>query len=281
MPLHPGYGQPYQVGPQDRDLLQLAERLGTDFPTLSGMNPSITSISTGQYINIPGVPPVPGTTPPNPGIPGVPPGVQTTPSASPTLSAANQYGAPIGPVMPNLQPNAGQLLGQQYANQYNNLSPSESGSGTIRGPHTATPENALRLTFMKQNLLSATDPSEFPPTMSATDAGMMGFSPSQMTQAGYVLKNGTWSLPSAGGAPGAAGAPAAGPQTANNWMTNPSLHLVKFNARAKNKKNRFVTTEKWARNAWKRKLRPQQRTEPAAEVRPDTPSTTLDLVLGS
>lgn len=270
-PMPPSSSNTYQVQPEDRDLLTLAEKLKTDYPTLTGMNPSITSISTGQFIRVP----QPAPTIPNPygDVPAM--SMNTNPAAA----------APMGPVPPpSPSPVVPGVPAHAQPIQGNYLSNLNSPTSSLRGPHTVTPQNAVRLAFLKQNLANATDPSQFPPTLSASDVGLMGYTPAQMIQAGYQLSNGNWVLPGAAGAPGTTTSPQ--PTTNNNWMTNPSLHLIQFNKNAKNKKSTFVTTEKWARNAWQRKRgrgghAVEIAPEPAAEVRADTPSTTLDLVLGT
>jgi hypothetical protein len=76
------------------------------------------------------------------------------------------------------------------------------------------------------------------------------------------------------------------PQSDNNWQTNPALNIVTWNRNAKNKKNTFKTTEKWARNAMRRKMgkgknKPAQPAQPAAPSTREGPQTILDLHLGS
>lgn len=265
-PLNPQSSNPlsYQVAPEDRDLLTLAEKLKTDYPTLVNLNPSITSISQGQFINIPGQ--------------------QYNEPIGPNRPPAGlQYPAPIGPALPPVQgPKPPPTYGSPYipsvpnhAQPITNLYPSNlnaSGNPGSALANTMTDARAYQLSLTKQGMMNAADPSQWPNLLSTGDVSFMGFTPAQMTAAGFTMKNGNWVK---GPTPGAVGQPT----TNNNWQTNPSLHLVTFNKNAKNRQNRFVTTEKWARNAWKRKMR-EQRTAPAVEVRSDTPSTTLDLVLG-
>jgi hypothetical protein len=261
--------QPYQVQETDRDLLTLAEKLKLDYPTLKAANPSITSISPGQFINRP----LQQTSPvlSNSSATGVEeiqtgsflggnnlaPTVNTgyypnNPNApAPTPPPPPTYG-PMGNLRPPIQP----------ANPY-----------TVN-PYL-DPKNEARVYVLQNQLLTAQSFADLPPLVSSADAAHAGFSPAKMLQAGYVLKNGNWVK---GTGPGG------GPVSDNNWETNDALHLITMNRNAKNRRNRFQTTLKWAKNAWKRKklaAKGHGRTEPAAEIRMDTPSTTLDLILGS
>lgn len=108
----------------------------------------------------------------------------------------------------------------------------------------------------------------------------------EMISNGYTYDNirKEWRL-AGSAAPGGTTAPSGnGPQSGNNWMTNPALHIVTWNKNAKNKHSTFQTTEKWARNAMKRKKRAGGGPQQVAEVVPGnaggTPSTVLNLHLG-
>lgn len=98
-------------------------------------------------------------------------------------------------------------------------------------------------------------------------------------QMGYVMnENGILVKSGTPGAPGAT--------SANNWETNPALNIVTWNRNAKNPKSRFQTTEKWAANAYRRKMGKgkNQRPGTAAPVGPTStegPSSVLDIHLGS
>jgi hypothetical protein len=188
-------GKPYQVTPSDKDLVQIAANNGIDYNTLKAANPSITSVSPGQFVNIP--------------------------------------------------------------------------------PQGYTPGGSI--SSLQNALQSATDPSQLPPSVNFSDVLSAGYTPEQMTQAGYVLQNGMWRLASQS---------APGFQSGNNWQTNPALHTVQFNRNAKSARNRFQTTEKWQQNTLRRKRRQAKgiggpRTQPGAPLRADNPATTLDVILGS
>lgn len=88
-----------------------------------------------------------------------------------------------------------------------------------------------------------------------------------MNENGILVKQGT---------PGAPG-----PQSGNNWETNPALHVVTWNRNAKNWKSRFKTTEKWAANAMRRKRRGGGDARPAGQTAREGPSSILDIHLGS
>lgn len=93
-----------------------------------------------------------------------------------------------------------------------------------------------------------------------------------MNENGILVKQGT---------PGAPGA-----TSGNSWENNPALHIVTWNRNAKNYKSRFRTTERWAANAYRRKMGKGKNQRPAAgaPVGPTStegPSSVLDIHLGS
>jgi hypothetical protein len=299
----PKTGNPaYQIQETDRDLLELSARMDLNYQEVKRLNPSITSISPGQYINLP---------------PKQPPGYNPL---EPVGNALSSTWRSLGNLAGDL---AGRVTGTQYGfntnfaniafgknpnlpNPYGGLG--NTPYGPTQGPPAprqtpaqaliaagvppsvvATvlantsdyfdPKNEARADLLKRRLQTATDPSQLPQLILASDAAHAGFSPAQMLQAGYVLRNREWVFSGA-----ASGTGTGGPSSGNNWQTNDSLHLITFNRNAKNKRSRFQTTLKWAKNAWKRKklaAKGHVRTQPAAEIRPDSPSTTLDLILGS
>ena len=285
MPLPPGY-QPYQVQQEDKDLLTLAARLNVPFQTLKQANSSITSISQGQFINVP----KPPAGPPKP--PALSPGASAAVSGIPEpsgpyniSSGVGQYlaGANLPPGYPGNYQVPGSLAAPFRPNDSPDYSPALTGDRNIEMQN-----DMIRVYQLKTTMQNAKDPSQMPKTISNADAARMGFPPAQMIQAGYVMKNGNWILSGGAGGTGSGSwtSPTTGNtyQSANNWETNPALHMVVFNRNAKNKNSKFVTTEKWAQNAYRRKKRAAKGigvTQPGNDIRADTPSTTLDLVLGT
>jgi hypothetical protein len=263
MPLH----NPYQVQETDRDLLQIAEQQKLNFSELKQLNPNITSISPGQFISVPK--PATGlqySTPAGPPAPiSIPPGV-----------AAAVSGLPQLPMSTGQSSNQAPVVQQPYG------PPKPVWNSAMTGDQDMASQNdAIRIYNLQTTMQSATDPSQMPSTVSNADAARLGYSPAQMKQAGYVMRgDGNWvNANSAGGGGGGA------LQSGNNWQTNDALHIITFNRNAKNKHSKFETNLKWAKNAWKRQKRRAKgegaRTEPANFIRGDTPSTTLDLILGS
>jgi hypothetical protein len=262
--------QPYQVEETDRDLLTLAEKLKLDYPTLKAANPSITSISPGQFINRP----LQQTSPvlSNTSATGMEE-IQTGSflggnNLAPTVNTG-YYQAPASMAQTGITgaPPVGYGPGSQPTRP-----PQASVMGANRGPSPIV----IQAYQLKNTLANITDPSQLPPSLDPTLVAAAGYTPAKMLEAGYVLQSGKWVRAGANGV--------APPQTNNNWETNDALRLITFNRNAKNRRSRFETTLKWAKNAWKRKklaAKGHGRTEPAAEIRMDTPSTTLDLILGS
>jgi hypothetical protein len=275
---------PYQVTETDKDLLKIAEQQGFNFQELKKLNPNITSISPGQFINTPpklqySVPAGPPTL--SPGASAAVSGF-TQPSGPYNISSGvNQYlsGAnlPAGYPGPYHVPGSLAAPVRPADSQFNLVS--SNGDRDIESQN-----DMIRVFQLKTTMENATDPSQLPKVISNADAARMGYPPAQMIQAGYVMKNGNW-INAKGTSGSVYGAGGVGFQSANNWQTNDALHLITFNKNAKNKHSKFETNLKWAKNAWKRKKRAAKgigaRTEPGAEIRADTPSTTLDLVLGS
>lgn len=279
----------YQVQEQDKDLLTLAARLGVDYQTVKLANPSITSISQGQFINLPaGGPPPPPKVPAGPPRPPAASALQySQPAGPPAIGSApyapgngsNTYSGPNAPYIPGY----GFTPSQPWEPTTTSTNSFLGGGGAVA--NTGQKERVFYNVFRLKN---ATDPSQLPGSIPATDLTAMGITPSKMLEAGYKLEGGNWILPGRGTAKPAAGA-AVGHQSANNWETNDALHMITYNRYGKNRKSRFVTNLKWAKNAWKRrKLAAKGHRggvsgiEPGMpEVRTDAPSTTLDLILGS
>lgn len=259
---------PYQVQETDKDLLTLSARLGVPFPTLKQLNPSITSISQGQFIN---VPKLPSATPPPP-----------SPSAP--------YGPPAGLPLPQVNASVPLARPAAYPGVPGSLAapyrpPTSTQQPANQPPGMASPyiSPGVSVGYLQATLQNAKDPSQLPPSIDPNMVTAAGYTPEQMLQAGYTMQGGYWVNSGAGATSGTGGT---APQSGNNWMTNPALHMIVYNRNAKNKHSRFVTTEKWARNAWKRSRRGMSkeafaRFHPGNPVRADTPSTTLDVVLGS
>lgn len=267
--------QPYQVQETDRDLLTLAEKLKLDYPTLKAANPSITSISPGQFINRP----LQQTSPvlSNSSMTGVEE-IQTG-----SFLGGNNLAPTVNTGYYQRTPDPQSLYRAYLPSGYGTMTP--SGQGGVPDPNGAvSPGGAnrgpspivIQAYQLKNTLANITDPSQLPPSLDPSLVAAAGYTPAKMLEAGYSLQNGKW-VRSASGVPGA--------QTNNNWETNDALRLITWKRNAKNKRNRFQTTLKWAKNAWKRKklaAKGHGRTEPGVvDIRMDTPSTTLDLILGS
>jgi hypothetical protein len=286
---------PYQVTETDKDLLQIAIKQGVSFWQLRKLNPNITSISPGQYINIP------TANTPKPYNP-FQPAITAFQQAGSALKNEFNYFAGAVTKSPygfttnfadqayKLNPNLPNPVGGVGNNPYGPPAPAAgtSPASTAWNPVMGGDRNiegqndTIRLYQLRTTMQNATDPSQLPGTITNADAARLGYSPAQMTQAGYVMKNGSW-INAAAVSPSGAGA---GFQSGNNWQTNPSLYRLQHGRNAKNKRNQFETNLKWERNFWRRKKRQAKgiggpRTEPGADIRPDTPSTTLDLILGS
>ena len=267
--------QPYQVEDTDRDLLTLAEKLKLDYPTLKAANPSITSISPGQFINRPLQQTSPALS--NTSMTGVEE-IQTG-----SFLGGNNLAPTVNTGYYQRTPDPQSLYRAYLPSGFGTMTPSGqsgvpgpaggAGMGADRGPSPIV----IQAYQLKNTLANVTDPSQLPPSLDPTLVAAAGYTPAKMLEAGYVLQSGKWVRAGANGM--------APPQTNNNWETNDALRLITFNRNAKNRRSRFQTTLKWAKNAWKRKklaAKGHTRTEPATvDIRMDTPSTTLDLILGS
>lgn len=260
---------PYQVQETDKDLLTLSARLGVPFPTLKNLNPSITSISQGQFINVPKLPsaPPPAPSPSTPYGPpaGLPLPQYNAPSLSGIPSVPQTYNTPGSLAAPYRPPTSQQPTNQPLAMATPYISP------------------GANVAYLQSALQNAKDPSQLPPSVAPNMVAAAGYTPEQMLAAGYTMQGSYWVHSGAGGTSGMGGST---PQSGNNWQTNPALRMIVFNRNAKNKHSTFTTNLKWAQNAWKRSRRGMSkeayaRFHPGNPVRADTPSTTLDLVLGT
>ena len=263
--------QDYQVQEQDRDLLTLAARLNTNYQTLKQLNPSIQSISQGQIINRPVQGPLP--------LPSPTPNLLTGSFLSGSGAVNTGTGASVPSFTGSPPPGYGPGAGFSQPPQ---ATPPPSATGSFLSGSGAVNTGALERVYALRNTLSNPNlqQSQLPQMILAGDASAAGYNPSQMLQAGYVLQNGQWRLgTSVAAQQGAAGGGVTGD-------IPDSQRMIMFNRNAKNRHSRFVTNLKWAKNAWKRKKMAakgydRNRTEPGVVVRQDSPSTTLDLVLGS
>lgn len=289
----------YQVKETDKNLLTLAARLKLEYNQVKSLNPNITSISTGQYINLPPTPPK---------IPGGPPknSKGQMQYAAPAGPPALQYSTPAGPYLPTSPSMAGMGgLGAPVRpkTSINFTTPANTPAGGAGNQMVSVPGPDGRPRVMQYStylnltaLQGATDPSQLPASVPGKDLTVMGFTPEQMSSAGYVLQAGNWVLPGRGtvAGSGAAAGMWVGPsgtvhQSANNWETNDALRLVTINRNAQNRNNRYVTNLKHAKTMWQHKKQAAKGARSAApvvqpgivDIRADAPSTTLDLILGS
>lgn len=297
----------YQVQEEDKDLATLATRMNTSYQTLKTLNPYITSISTGQIVNVPfsfGQVKMPnqaygfGAGQPNQGVQQPPIGPQPV----------QQFRGPYvgqGTYLPAAIPGGPgpSLYGQseKFGKQ-----PSTTPAGTTLGPQLGETA-AAALTATLSNAKSANDLPAFIPM---ADFNRTGWTLEQALEAGYILSNGMLVKSSAVGGPGA---PGGGVLTAQNA---PGVSLEQRYAANMAVQKQLMESYRWykgkyvkvgdlvrqgrlnlrtgrtydqpmRRNA-KGKLVPANRPaavqtppSPLETVRPDTPSVTLDLILGT
>ena len=297
----------YQVQETDKDLMELAARTKTSYQTLKNLNPYINSISQGQVINVPsgfGTTPNPmfATTPTNLNQGGVP--SQFGPQPPPEIQ---RYRGPyVGqgtylPAVPNV--GAGQSLYQQ----------SEKG-GTP--PKQSTPVYSgiqAAPTALLAALSAAKSPEDLPDVVSLADFRKTGLTLEQAFAFGYKLENGMLTQQPGGVAaqqPGgvltSANSPGATPEQryASNMAAQKEL-MESY--RWDKKKKKYVKVKDLVRQGrldlltWREYNQPMKRNKhgrlvpanrsaqaqietppsPLETVRADTPSVTLDLILGS
>lgn len=262
---YPGQTQPYQVKPTDKDLLTIAAQQGLNYPDLKALNPSITSISTGQYINVPKTfgPPAPS----QPVAPSVPASFVPAMNYNGPLpkTQTQTYGPPKPPPQMPISSQASPYAFGPQGTQSN-----QSNSPAL--PYVVSHDNFLvQVSNLKNTMENATDPSQLPSTVVPSMANAAGYTPEQMLSAGYQMKNGNWVKVDTS-APGNGGG--------GNQPFDPQKYLVRNRQYAHNERNRYWTTLAQKQNAYKR-AKHGRRTQPVNDVRADTPSTTLDVILGS
>jgi hypothetical protein len=278
----------YQVKEGDRDFLTLAANLGTDYNSLKQANPSIQSLSQGQFISVP-----------NYGLGGAP-----TPQYSPPQNAGNvpktnftsansfMSGSQVAPTYSNLSPRpslVNQGVPPSVAAQISSARPPAtslaSGSGSfLSGSGAVNTGLPQTISYETQSFQQALANNDFSQIEAFTQGTVVknGWTPAQMQAAGFERRaDGSYVNTYYKGPAGAGAAAPGAPQTNNNWQTNPALQQVTFN---KGKRNAFQTNLKWALNAWRRQSGRNRRPGPAPVAQPEIrggASSTLDLRIGS
>lgn len=293
----------YQVTQADKDLLTLSQRLNVDYQQLKQANPSIKSISPGQFINIPTKQTFTGVTPGNikPVVP------KNTPTGS-FLSGGGTLSLGVTPPKQST-PKAPQIpqLAQQYANQYINSmqQASQLNPKVYSGPNSFTRAGGQVPTAQLQyNINAMVAAGQLPktiPTGTSIINPQTGQPASQqeMQSNGYVYNNFTksWEL-------GGTGLPPQTQTTPDGQQTpTPAyLQIVNYNgtsmpaweAELRAKKAAGVTTRALSSREQRQQQIRNKRAKDAAyqaqlnaknnkpvEVRNDTGSTVLSLRLGS
>ena len=289
----------YQVQNNDKDLMELAARTNTPYQTLKNLNPYINSISQGQVINVPSgfgqttpldigqkQPLDLNTLAPKPGGAPFMTAFQAQQSgyASPGI-VPNQY----RPVQPGAFPNQTQAMLTP-----GNKPPTQNKNAPIYSGMQAAPMALL------QQLTNAQSADDLPDVVSLADFKKTGMTLEQAFAAGYKLENGMLTLNPAG---------TAGQQTQQNGTPEQNFAANMAAQKELMEKYRYYKgkyvkikdlvrqgrldlrtgreyDQPMRRNRHGRLVRadrPQAETpqSPLETVRPDTPSVTLDLILGS
>jgi len=169
----------YQIKPTDTNLQQVATNMGLDYNQLAEANPAISSVSTGQFINLPSIaspmPRVPSPTTPTGGF--LPVGKSSIPA--PQVSS---------PVVPSVAPTANDRVSTNGYNPY--ISPSYNPSNYKAKEFRDIEMN--RIANLSLILASAQNPQQLPPSINQRDVYTMGFTPQDMIAAGYKLERGSY-----------------------------------------------------------------------------------------
>lgn len=303
---------PYQIKEEDEDLLTTANNLGVPYDLLTQANPNIQSVSQGQFINVPNL--LTGNIPTN--VPSSAGGLMAVSGSNAPYrgqpEAVSLYGSSIGgvgaignmgqniplptsPGTPNTPqigftpPNPGAIPAP---------TPQQIKDTPVAGRLLALAEQE-QLNKLQTSLVNATSPDQLPPNVPAIDAFKLGYTPEDMKQAGYVFYRGTYKkaeVASVNATPSVvtAGTPQSTRTTdefGNAW--NPATAQTDVYG------GRFVQegAKRWRRTSggrfvqegasggrWRKTGSASSRggqTTPQPIIRSDTPSTTLDLVLGT
>lgn len=285
----------YQVQETDKDLATLATRMNTSYQTLKTLNPYITSISPGQYINVPGVfgpksPPVSFGT-------GQPPVAAPQPGPQPQQFRGPYVGQ--GTYLPAGYPGAPVPSLYEQSEKFGKQPPQGQqvpGLGPVLG------ETAIQQ--LTATLFNAKSAADLPASISLADFNRTGMTLEKALEAGYRLENGRLVLGGPGGgvltAQNAPGTTLEQRYAANmavqeqlfgsyRWYKGKYVKVGELVRRGiLDAKTGRIYNQPMRRNA-KGKLVPANRPaaltqtppSPLETVRPDTPSVTLDLILGS
>lgn len=267
--------QDYQVGETDHDLLTLAAKLNVDYNKLKQANPTIKSISEGQFISVPVdiAKQFTGRTPGN-----------IKPVITPTGSFIGGGGTVVKGVTPTTpKPPKIPDIAQQYANQYISSMQQASmlnpqvyhGANSFVGVGGQVPTAEIQFSI-NQQVASGVLPN-FVPTGTSIINPETGIPVTQaeMQANGYKYNNFTkgWEL-------GGSGEPPATSTTANGEEvpTPAYLQIINYNGNTMPAWKAELMAKRAARKSRQRLKAAQQ---PIVEQRDDTAGTTLNLRLGS
>lgn len=266
----------YQVKPGE-DLLKISGNTGVDFQQLLAANPNISSVSTGQFIKLPSA------------VQNI--AKNATPTVQPSTGQPN-----MGRTQRGNNPN------QSSPNNYNWMSYTNQNaipSPTVSDPRlsTASPQaksdvqayiDNVRITNVGQQLATAQSPDQLPQNVSAMDIYKLGYTADQMVAAGYTLQNGQYVKGNSVLGSGGNG------QQQFDANGNPTTDIyggqyIQPGTKKWERQNGQLVHVQYLRGGKKRVLAnrglhgrgDEPAPQPAPVIRPDTPSTTLDIILGT
>jgi len=286
----------YKVSPQDKDFLTISNNLGVDYKNLLAANPNISSVSTGQFISLPN----------DLGEKALPPA--PNPSFLQNIVSAKQSYAP---------PPSAPVLNSGGGDESNKYGLTGGASGEYNQAKITNPLNRAAVIVEQQRLNTIATQlinKQYPYSVSMLDAKTLGISPQEFFDAGYTFYRGRYQLKNPNS--NIAGSTASGEdliykqQNINGTIVNVTQSGVRYNQdgtvfwdpktatkdiyggrfkqvgekewRVINGKRQKVILLGGGKVITEEELRRKNRgNNRPVEIRPDAPSTTLDLVLGS